>query len=262
MADPEGRKPEDFYPLSCMQQGMLFNALSAPGTGLQVEQTTYAICGRLDVAAFGRAWQSVVDRHPVLRTTFVWSGLKEPVQVVRNKVALPIEQGDWRAIAPDDQAQRLEAFLTADRARGFDLSSGPLLRLAVFHVAEEQYRFVFSCHHIILDGWSGPLLDRELWLHYEAAVNGTHVELPRPRPFRDYIGWLRRQDRVAAEKFWRETFAGFESGGWLTRSAGNSRGSHVSDSRGEQEVSLSGATSAALKSVSYTHLTLPTSDLV
>ena len=94
----------DFYPLSPMQQGMLFHSLYAPDSGVYVEQLTCTLCGRLDAPAFARAWQRVMERHAILRTAFIGEGFKEPVQVVHRQVDLPLEQQNWRGLSPLEQA--------------------------------------------------------------------------------------------------------------------------------------------------------------
>ncbi len=200
---------ESFYPLSPMQQGMLFHSLFAPESGVYVEQLNTTLRGRLDIPAFERTWQRVVQRHPILRTAFAWEGLKEPIQVVRREVNMTIAQEDWRGLDPAEQQRRLAAFLPAEQARGFDLTKAPLIRLALLRLADDAYEFVWTHHHILLDGWSIPLLLREVFAHYDAFSRGQDLHLPAPRPFRDYIVWLRRQDMAQAEAYWRRTLKGF-----------------------------------------------------
>jgi len=203
------RNIEDIYPLSPMQQGMLFHSLYAPETGVYFEQSSYTLRGDLNIPAFERAWQRVIDRHPVLRTAFVWEGLDEPLQVVHRRVELPLEKQDWRGLSEDEQETRLEAFLQADRERGFDLGKAPLIRLTLIRTADDVYHFVWSHHHLLLDGWSQPILVREVFALYEAFQRGQDISLPPVRPYRDYIAWLQRQDIAEAEAFWRRTLKGF-----------------------------------------------------
>src|SRR5207248_5905974 len=122
---------DDFYPLSPRQEGMLFETLYVPGCGVYVTQLNCALGGRLDVSAFRRAWRFVAERHAALRTFFVWEGLKQPVQVVPRAFDLPLEDYDWRHLTAEEQAEELDAFLRAERERGFALSKPPLMRLAL-----------------------------------------------------------------------------------------------------------------------------------
>src|SRR3954454_7415783 len=127
---------EDIYNLSPIQDGILFHSLHMPESGMYFEQFSWSAEGDLDLAAFERAWQSVVDRHPVLRTSFFWEDLDEALQMVSRRVRLPMEQLDWRILSPDEQRARLEAFLRADRARGFELTEPRLMRLTLIRLDE------------------------------------------------------------------------------------------------------------------------------
>src|SRR2546426_7754364 len=129
---------EDIYPLSPMQQGLLFHSLYSPGTGVYVEQMSCTLHGELNVSAFERAWKRMIDRHAVLRTAFVWEDLDQPVQVVHRDVALPLEHHDWRALSAADQETRLQDLLQEDRTRGFELSSAPLMRLLLIELRDNS----------------------------------------------------------------------------------------------------------------------------
>ncbi len=250
---------EDFYPLSPMQQGMLFHSLYAPESGVYFEQLSCTLRGDLETLAFERAWQRVVDRHPVLRTAFVGEGLKEPVQVVRRQVKMPIEQQDWRGLSPAEQSSRLEAFLQAERRRNFVLSEPPLMRLALFCLAEDVYQFVWSHHHLLLDGWSVPMLLQEVMALYEAFRRGDDFHPPPRRPYRDYIVWLRRQDLSRAETFWRKTLEGFIAPTPLVVGRPIEGLVGQEERYDEQDTRLSAATTAALQSLARQHgLTLST----
>src|SRR5947208_2989709 len=120
---------EDIYPLSPMQQGLLFHSLYSEGTGVYVQQMSCTFEGKLNGPAFERAWQRIVDRHAILRTAFVWEDLEEPVQVIQRNVALPLERQDWRNLSASDQDARLSQLLEEDRRRGFALTEAPLMRL-------------------------------------------------------------------------------------------------------------------------------------
>ena len=115
---------EDFYPLTPMQEGMLFHTMYAPDSGVYLQQLTALLRGELDVAAFVGAWRRVVARHPVLRTAFRWVDSDRPLQVVDREVPLPVEEWDWRGMTPARQEERLDEFLRADRGRGFDSPQG------------------------------------------------------------------------------------------------------------------------------------------
>jgi amino acid adenylation domain-containing protein len=198
---------EDIYPLSPMQQGILFHARVAAAPETYVVQIAWTLQG-VDVAALRRAFQDVMDRHPALRTAFAWEKLAEPVQIVWKRLTLACEEHDLRALPPAEQAERVRRFTADDRERGFDLTRAPLLRIALLRLAEGAYRFVWSMHHLLLDGWSTQLVVRELFALHDAYAGGREVRLDRARPYADYIGWLQKQDQGRSDGFWRRELAG------------------------------------------------------
>ncbi|HEX2188741.1 MAG TPA: condensation domain-containing protein, partial [Longimicrobiaceae bacterium] len=199
---------EDIYPLTPLQQGMLFHTVYAPGSGAYVEQVGFTVRDpELDPGAWERAWQRVSERHAVLRTAFAWEEMEEPVQVVHRRAPVPVERLDWSAFPAAERAGRLDRWLTEDRRRGFDLLAAPLSRVALIRMGGGEWRVQWSFHHLLLDGWSLPrVLDEVLVLCADPGA-----QLPRPRPFREYVLWLRRQDAAAAEAFWRGRLAGFDA---------------------------------------------------
>jgi amino acid adenylation domain-containing protein len=244
---------EDFYPLSPMQQGMLFHTLYAPETGTYFEQLTCTLRGNLQAAAFARAWQQVLDSHPILRTGFTGEGLKEPVQVVYRRVRLPLAQEDWRGLSRATQQLRLEGFLEAERRRGFVLSEPPLMRLALFRVSDDAHQLVWSHHHILLDGWSVPMLLQEVLACYEAFSNGRAAQLPPRRPYRDYLVWLRRQDLARAEAFWRATLKGFGAPTPLVVDRPRDCVASLPEQYAEQEIHLPAALTGKLQAFAREH---------
>ena len=200
---------EDIYPLSPMQQGMLFHTLLDPHAGDYLTQLTGTIEGKTTLAAFRSAWREVIQRHAVLRTGFVWETLDQPLQVVHQNVDLPCTQHDWQDRS--NWESDFNHFLIEDRAAGFDLVAAPLMRLTIFEVAEEVYRFVWTHHHLLLDGWSLPLVMKELFSFADASCNGHRLQFATPRPYRDYIGWLAARDESAAEHYWRNALSGFSA---------------------------------------------------
>ncbi|MET0396676.1 MAG: amino acid adenylation domain-containing protein, partial [Longimicrobiaceae bacterium] len=206
-----GREAEDVYPLSPLQEGLLFHVLYAPGEGLYVAQYGMELEGALDGEAMRRAWDATLARHPALRASFLWRDLSRPLQLVHRHVRVPFVQDDWRALPEDGQRAALEDYLREDRARGFDLETAPLMRVALFRTGEDRHRMVWSFLQAVLDGWSLPLVFRDLREAYEALIDGrTPAPGAAPR-HRDYVAWVERQDPSRTEAFWRGMLAGFDT---------------------------------------------------
>ena len=249
---------EQVYPLSPLQQGMLFQSVYSPESRAYVGQYQRAFDG-LNVEAFKRAWRRVVQRHPVLRTGFVWRSAAESLQVVRRTVSLPWEQQDWRGLSTGELEARLEAYRVADQQQGFDLTEPPLMRMALMRFAENSYQFIWTHHHILSDGWSLQLILREVNRFYTEFSRGRNLRLKSPRPYQDYIAWLQQLDPSSGEAFWRKYLQGFTAPTPLPmdRVPGGSRTQEESDS--ELRMSLSDSLTNALQNLARKyHLTLNT----
>jgi amino acid adenylation domain-containing protein/non-ribosomal peptide synthase protein (TIGR01720 family) len=246
------RDVEDLYPLSPMQQGLLFHTLMAPESGMYFEQMTFSLEGELDGEALRTSWRRVVERHAILRTRFVWEGLREPLQVVGRTAHLSWEDHDWREADPADQDARLSALLETDRRLGFGFAAGPLMRLALIRTGEASHRLVWSFHHILLDGWCLPLVLKEVLSLYQSYSRGRDLDLGEVHPYKGYIAWLSKQDLEAAEAYWREALAGFR----VRTPLGVDRGSGATEGRmeiGEAGLLIAPATTAALKALGQRH---------
>ena len=183
---------EDIYPLTPLQQGMLFHTVRDPNTGVYIEQFTARLAG-LDIERFREAWQTVLATHAVLRSAFIWEEASRPLQAVLADVALPFEVVDGD----------VSALLAAEVACGFSLDRPPLMRLALTGLGDGSYQFVWTFHHLLLDGWSVALVLDDV----DRAYAGW--KLRAPRPFRDYVSWLAGRDTARDLRFWREELDGF-----------------------------------------------------
>ncbi|MFM2060613.1 MAG: hypothetical protein RLZZ507_283 [Cyanobacteriota bacterium] len=235
---------ENIYPLSPTQQGILFHTLRAPESGVYVVQSCYTFSQSINIAAFKQAWQQVINQHPILRTSFHWKQHKEPFQVVHKSVELPWHQQDWQNLSVTAQPEKLTAFLAADRQQGFDISQPSLMRLILIQIAPETYHFIWSSHHLILDGWSTALVLNQVFQAYEALCKGQVFPLPHSRPYQDYIAWLQQQNLAKAEEFWRKHLKGFTA---PTQLKVNTFANSITGC-GEKSIKLSSATTTALQS--------------
>ncbi|MFE3784986.1 amino acid adenylation domain-containing protein, partial [Amycolatopsis sp. NPDC059090] len=198
----EGRNVEDIYPLTPMQGGMVFHGLSQTAQGMYFEQATFVLEGVTDPQRLGAAWQQVVDRTPVLRTSFVWTGVDDPVQVVHREAELSVQHLDWTDL--DGHETELARLLAEDRAQGLDLAVAPLARVALARLSDTEVLVLWTFHHVLLDGWSVFQILSDVCTAYAGQP------LPSRPPFRDYLAWLGEHDQTAAEQFWRTALAGIE----------------------------------------------------
>ncbi len=199
----------DAYPLTPMQEGMLFHALAEPGSDVFENQRTIEVEGELDLAAFRAAWERLVERYDVLRTAFVWDGLDRPLQVVRRSAALEWHEHDWVHLTPDEQSQRFRLLQGEDMQRGFDLQAAPLMRMTMIRMREDGWRWLWTSHHLIADAWSVQVLLDELQAIYAELRGGPAAQLPGPSSYQGFVRSVLARDAARDEAFWRPRLAGF-----------------------------------------------------
>jgi amino acid adenylation domain-containing protein/non-ribosomal peptide synthase protein (TIGR01720 family) len=254
-ADIAGVNIESAYALSPTQEGLLFHCIYDAKPALYWTQYCCKLSGALDASLFRRAWREVATRHPILRTAFAWEDREKPLQVVSREVELPWVEEDWRALPADECEPRLADYLQRDQARGCELARAPLMRFALFRCGAESHQFVWSHHHLLLDGWSVHLLLNEAFAIYDSLAAGCAPDLAPCRPYRDFIGWMQSRDIGDAEVFWRGLLKGYTAPTALIADrAGAPAGGH-----GERRIVFSSEATAALQSAARQHrLTLNT----
>ncbi|HEU4457453.1 MAG TPA: amino acid adenylation domain-containing protein [Longimicrobium sp.] len=250
------RGVEDVYPLTPIQEGILFHTLLEEGSGVYVSQLAFDLVGDVDDEALANAWDAAVRLHPALRTAFLWEGVEPAVQVVRRGVSIPFVHERWLDAGADEREARFAAFLARDRARGFDLRRAPPLRLALFRTGERERRMVWTQHHALIDGWSVPRVLADVAAFYDALTRGGPPPRREARPYRDYVAWLAGRDRGAAEAFWRGYLEGFDTPTPLPfdRPAAGEEGEGTADLR----LPLSAAADGALREFARHGVTLNT----
>ena len=240
---------EDIYELSPLQQVMLFQTVFAPGSGVYLEQVGFTLNWPLNVPAFSRAWQRVVDHYPALRTSFHWEDLEKPVQVVHRHVDLPFAEHDVSTNSPSDQQKIIDAYLQMDRQQGFELTEAPLVRLACFRLRQDSFTLVWTFHHILLDGWSVQLIVKNVSELYDAFWRGRDLQLSASRPYGDYIAWLQEQSEVEAQAYWRQALEGFTAPTRFNVDQVRNSGIESTDEFGEQEIRVPQVITTALQAL-------------
>ncbi|WP_156749972.1 amino acid adenylation domain-containing protein, partial [Mycobacterium sp. E2479] len=192
----------DVLPLTPMQQGLLFHASTAQGSDdVYVVQLDIALSGPLDQYRLREAVHAVVGRHPNLAARFCQQ-FDEPVQIIPADPETP-----WRYVDLDgiDGEEQLPSLSAAERAAVCDLADPPAFRVMLIRTAPEQHRLVVTSHHIVVDGWSLPILLGEIFACYHGR------RLAAPAPYRRFVSWLADRDLEAARAAWRAVLAGFDT---------------------------------------------------
>lgn len=197
---------EDVYPLAPVQA--LFYSVGVQDARAVTDQWHCTLNGPLNIEWFRAAWQQLVARHSVLRTSFHSTDLKEPLQVVHARLELPWSFEDWRGVSPDEQEKRWQALLQREREQGLVLDQSPLHRIKLIQLRDQQARFVWSAPALLLDGWSWPVVFRDLSNLYGSLSGSATAPLLPARPYRDCVAWLRRRREDEDEQYWRKRLQG------------------------------------------------------
>ncbi|MCB5909707.1 condensation domain-containing protein [Streptomyces pinistramenti] len=234
------------YPLSPMQEGMLYHSVGGSSPGAYLVQVCCLLTGSLDLAAFRAAWRTVLAASPSLRVSFDWHDRVQARQVVAAEPELTIECLDWRDRDASDRAAALAEFLDRDRAQGFDLTGAPLLRLTLLRESDTTHRCVWTHHHLILDGWSQQLVLADVLACYRALAAGEQPQVPDRPAMSDYVEWVRTRDSATDDAFWADQLAGMTAS---TRIAGPgcAHGQVIAARRGEVTVTAPADLAAGLE---------------
>ncbi|WP_190140024.1 non-ribosomal peptide synthetase, partial [Streptomyces longispororuber] len=240
----EERHPglEDVWPLTPAQSGILFHSVLADAEAsfdAYHMQFVFHLSGAVDPERMRAAAQGLLDRYANLRTAFTTSTSGEQAQLVLAHVDLPWQVVDLRAAPEADREERLARLAADDQARHFDPARAPLLRMTLVLTGEDRAELIVAAHHALMDGWSLPLLLRDLIRGY--AAGGDLSGLPRVRPYRDFLAWRARQDPEASAHAWAEELDGLAEPTLLAPAATTEQ-----SAPGEVEVELDPATAQDL----------------
>ncbi|MFC7984951.1 amino acid adenylation domain-containing protein [Streptomyces sp. NPDC057336] len=200
----------EVWPVTPAQSGMLFHTMLAGASSFDAYhmQMVFHLRGRIDAGRMRRAGQALLDRHANLRAAYVEKADGDVVQVVPRSATLPWRHLDLTAAGPGERTETFERFLADDRAAHFDRETPPLFRLSLADLGPDRTELVMTAHHVLFDGWSTPLLMRDLLLLY--AFDGDRGALPPVRGYGDFLTWRARQDREESARAWAAELEGLE----------------------------------------------------
>ncbi len=207
--EPQG-EIENMYTLTPMQKGMWFHSIMDQGSEAYFEQTRFVLKGNLDVEAFSRSLNTLAANHAVLRTNFYQGWRGELLQVVFRHREIGFTYEDLRELDEQQQQAYIASVSTEDKNKGFDLEKDPLMRAYVMRLDNESYQFLWSSHHIQMDGWCMPLIVSEVFEIYSNLIQHGRSKNRTISPYSDYIDWLERQDDEAASQYWSHYLSGYE----------------------------------------------------
>ncbi|MDM8548422.1 amino acid adenylation domain-containing protein [Desulfobacterales bacterium HSG2] len=200
---PDKAEIEDIYPLSPMHQGILFHALYEKDSHTYFSQYSMRIHKNTEPHIFEDSWNELLTRHESLRSLFVVKNVSEPLQLILKQREIPFCYEDIRTIPESEHEAYVEQFRLKDRNRSFDLGKDVLIRISLIRLDESLFEFIYSIHHILLDGWSNAIMLKEFFRIYNAFKKGETPDLPRTVPYRNYVLWLQSLDPEEARAYWK-----------------------------------------------------------
>ncbi|AEI43018.1 non-ribosomal peptide synthetase [Paenibacillus mucilaginosus] len=202
---------QDIIGLTPMQEGMLYDSLREGSERTYVEQLTVKLTGPLEPPHAEEAFRRLMARHDIFRTVYKISPSNKPVGIVLKERSVRLHTEDWSDLSPEELEDRAAEFKERDLSLGFRLDRDVPLRLAVLKTGQMSFEFLFTFHHIILDGWSLGIMLQEFLALYTGLCDGRSVELPPAQPFSRYVHWLENQDREQAGAYWAKLLEGYDT---------------------------------------------------
>jgi non-ribosomal peptide synthase protein (TIGR01720 family) len=206
LAGRRAQEIEDVLPLLPLQREMIRATGEAPRSGTYVIQTVFRIAGEFAPDAFAASWRLLLERHPHLGASYHPLDGNRAVMVIPRHAEMTIQRREKLASGDEDELERM---LVADRRAGFDPARGPLMRGELWHTGDREWRFVWTFHHVLLDGWSTSRLVGELLACYSALAAGRRPALPPVMPYREHVRACAKLDADAARARQRDRFRGF-----------------------------------------------------
>ncbi|NAS30806.1 hypothetical protein GTQ40_07475 [Flavobacteriaceae bacterium R38] len=210
MEKAQKSKIEAIYPLTNMQQSLLFHHLmNKEDQGFLHVQCKLE--GELNVTAFKDAWQAVVKRHTVMRTSVHWKNVDKPIQVVRPEKIMNWFHHDWQDIPNDKIEEQLAIFKNNPDEKDIAFEKGPLSKINLIKTDAKTHYIIWNCHHLLLDGWSCSILLQDVFAFYESFCNNSNNTLEVVPSYKTYLNWLQKTDINKASTFWKEAFHNFKT---------------------------------------------------
>ncbi|MGG6314569.1 amino acid adenylation domain-containing protein, partial [Paenibacillus macerans] len=204
------QKIQKVYPLTPMQEGMLYHAMLDPDSSSYFTQLELRISGSFDRGILQQSMDQLVRHYDILRTVFVYQQLQRPRQVVLAERKAEVYFADLADVGPEEQGRAIARHKRELQAQGFDLAKDQLFRVSLFQLAADRFHLIWSNHHILMDGWSMGVLMKRLFQYYEAIRMNRPLTGAQDKPYADYVKWLEKQDKDEALAYWDKRLADFE----------------------------------------------------
>jgi len=204
---------DNAYPLTPVQQGMLYEVLNNPNSDIYIAYIAIDITGKFDPGVLRLAWERTALQHETLRTRFLWEELDEPMQLVNSVADIDWTQCEAAPGNGSDYHAIVDYWIKFERQSGLELKSKPPMRLRLIRVNDELSVLIWVVHHLLADDWSTPLVLTSVANHYQAIARSESKSIDEPAApgfeYVSYVDWLTTMDRQQLLDYWRPILADF-----------------------------------------------------
>ncbi|MBY7142462.1 amino acid adenylation domain-containing protein [Virgibacillus sp. NKC19-3] len=203
------QKVEEIYYLSPMQKSVLFHNIFSAKDGANSQQISWDFIGPVDIESFKRSWQYVINRHSILRTSFYWRGLKDPLQVVSESLSLSFRDFDWSHYTDEEQKDLYHDLIIKEKNEGFNPTHLPLVRFYLIKTSSTSLKFVWSYWSSLFDNWSWTIILKEVFEKYKALEGLNEYETRTAPRFSQYIEFINKQEDKTSD-YWKKELADYK----------------------------------------------------
>ncbi len=247
------------YPLNPMQKGIFYHWLTRSHYDMYFIQSVFTLTGSINKSLLESSFNTLIERYDIFRTIFMHRGLEEPLQVVLKHRYVEVDYQDITHLSAMEQEQLIDQWCHTQKERGFELDTEVMMRLTLFKTQDQQFQLGWGFHHILMDGWCLAIIYKELLEIYQALSAGQTCPLPQAVPYRRYIQWWLKQDKLAGLTFWEQYLAGYSQPASLPRLSSTPSQTNSAYQLALHPFTISPADSAAIATfASHHHVTVNT----
>ena len=208
---------QDIYPLTPIQEGIFYHHLFHRDFPIYFTQIGYVATLQLNVELFSKAFSDLANRHEILRASIIQDVTGKPFHIIRNDNIAEFIVENISHLSDHEVPEYLESAKRGDRKRNFNFEKDVMLRIKIFLIGKDQYYFLWSYHHIIVDGWSVNILATELMRLYLDAVSNKVTNLAEGPKFGGYLGWLGKLKIEKSYEYWKIYLSDYRIGALLPK---------------------------------------------
>lgn len=200
----------EIHQLSHVQKALLINYLKEEEDQGLI-QVRSLLEGDLNGQLYQKAWKTVIENHKALKTSIYWKNISKPIQIVSKNVELSWDEQDLSHMTKSEQEGHLKAYMDYDRKKGIRLDDSPNWRFALLRLDINHHLLIWTCHHILIDGWSSSIAINQSLNYYDSYFKDEKILFSEVPSFFDYLNWVKKKNITRNKEFWMDYLSGFDN---------------------------------------------------